>query len=283
MDENVDVLHSLMALREEAWHVDMALHKYQDQKGILIDVLFDQNLNSKQGMSIDSDGSEEAYTPALRSHAPRPSRSQAYHGCSRHRVSMEHAHQIAENVYQEDSAGSRRWYHKITRASLVTAVKHHAIARSRSSMLEPHAMPSTLSIAAAAVAESFHSLSPQTSADGRHEAYAPCMDFQGLDSGADPRSSDIERWVKSLTVMDSVPDVWEHQEVACPHASPRRVNFELISQLGSTQLDQVDAIDGSNTERDEGATKLPRGPLPKLKSDLNGHSASVCLTHPTQQ
>lgn len=275
--ENGDVLHSLMSLREEAWHVDTALRKYQDQKGILVDHLLDGSVESDHDFSFETEGSAEEWHPAMRIYSQHMSGRQTVPELSRHRPSMEHTRHIAERVYQGDYTSSRRWYHKITRASSSAATKSHVAIRSRSSTMESHAIPSTLSAAAAAVAESSQLLSRQTSEDDGHAAEAHSVSSQGPEPIMSSAASDIERWVHALPIVNDRLHEHDSQEISNTHHNPRRVNFKLMSQSRSRQHRSSSCDAHVESDTPDPKSTVFAGELTSNRNGiLDDYSASVC-------
>lgn len=274
--ENGNVLHSLMTSREDAWHVDMALRKYQDQKGILVDYLLDSSVESDHDISFDAEGSADEWNPAWRNYSLRMSRNQAVPEVSRHCISMEHTRQTADRVCQGDYTSNRRWFHKITRASSSAAAKSHVAIRSRSSTMESHAIPSTLSVAAAAVAKSSQRTSRQTSEDGGHAVEAHSVPSEGFDAVTSSGTSDFERWVNALPVVDDSLHERDCREISNTHSNPRRVNFELMSQPPSCQHQS-----STRDSRMQNGTPNPKsaqfsgGLTSNRNSVLDDYSASV--------
>eukprot|EP00892_Ulva_mutabilis_P007518 jgi/Ulvmu1/5138/UM021_0155.1 len=221
--ENGDVLNSLMILHEEAWQVDMALRKFQDNKGILIDIPVHRDTHDHR-MSFDADGSDTDWARVPRGHVMRFSRGQAFTHVSRHQISMETAHHSADRVLQGDNSNSgRKWFHQITRASSMALTKQHVL-KPRSNTVEPHIIRTPLNMTAAAVAESSMDFSLHGSDDSRAPR-APSIWSKGLDPGLRRRSSarDTVNWLHALPVGHCSPfsPVGESR----PQLSTKRVNF----------------------------------------------------------
>lgn len=253
-DDDGDVLHSLINLREEARQVDMSLHQYQDRKGILIDIPLHKGTNGHEA-SFGIGGSHEGWANAhsgpnvsLALIPPSPR-------ISRHQVSMEHASQSAEKVLHNESATSgRRWFHQITRASALAVPKPSIVMRRRRSTMELHAVSATLSIAAAALGES-KNMSHHSSDDSKSTAAAPSIWSQrvGADTGAASSAGDLVDWLQALPEQDiGTSNCQVEYQGVCSSMSPKRVNFRQTQPhlSGSTDGKQS-KTDSSNTTASE--------------------------------
>lgn len=269
-DENVDVLDSLMTLREQAWDVDMALRKYQDEKGILVDVLLQREQATDPSTSIETDVPEiDDPSGESKSQDPYAKHSPVISDIPRYTVSLQDPRQRPDDEVQADNSGSKRWIQKVNRASSMASSKNHTI-RSRKNTLQAASIPLILKTSAEAVAESTSSMQRQKRSESSKDDGASSTLSHTPDMCCDAATTDTKKWLK---IMDQIPPTWEHQPYSHQVGSFRRVNFNLTRQPDRAR----DQLDGGTSQHNHSTTDVDKTPLHSvLARESASMSTAVC-------